>query len=135
MTEMQDVPSAPGSVTQVRLCTSRLQEVAKSLNITVFVTGHVTKNGDLAGPRTLEHIVDTVLYMEGDPVTQTRIIRSVKNRFGSTPEIGVFDMKEEGLVEVPKRLSVLGIEEGLVLVLPNQCPQGQSHIESSSPVE
>ena len=130
MTEMQDVPSAPGSVTQVRLCTSRLQEVAKSLNITVFVTGHVTKNGDLAGPRTLEHIVDTVLYMEGDPVTQ-----SVKNRFGSTPEIGVFDMKEEGLVEVPKRLLALGIEEGLVLVLPNQCPQGQSHIESSSPVE
>lgn len=119
MTEMQDVPSAPGSVTQVRLCTSRLQEVAKSLNITVFVTGHVTKNGDLAGPRTLEHIVDTVLYMEGDPVTQTRIIRSVKNRFGSTPEIGVFDMKEEGLVEVPKRLLALGIEEGLVLVLPN----------------
>ena len=74
--------------------------MAKSLNITVFVTGHVTKNGDLAGPRTLEHIVDTVLYMEGDPINQTRILRSVKNRFGSTPEIGVFDMKDQGLIEV-----------------------------------
>lgn len=100
MVEMQDIPSAPGSVTQVRICTSRLQELAKSLNITVFVTGHVTKNGDLAGPRTLEHIVDTVLYMEGDPISQTRILRSVKNRFGSTPEIGVFDMKDQGLIEV-----------------------------------
>lgn len=100
MVEMQDNPSAPGSVTQVRICTSRLQELAKSLNITVFVTGHVTKNGDLAGPRTLEHIVDTVLYMEGDPINQTRILRSVKNRFGSTPEIGVFDMKDQGLIEV-----------------------------------
>lgn len=100
MVEMQDIPSAPGSVTQVRICTSRLQELAKSLNITVFVTGHVTKNGDLAGPRTLEHIVDTVLYMEGDPINQTRILRSVKNRFGSTPEIGVFDMKDQGLIEV-----------------------------------
>ena len=100
MVEMQDIPSAPGSITQVRICTSRLQELAKSLNITVFVTGHVTKNGDLAGPRTLEHIVDTVLYMEGDPINQTRILRSVKNRFGSTPEIGVFDMKDQGLTEV-----------------------------------
>ena len=100
MVEMQDIPSAPGSVTQVRICTSRLQELAKSLNITVFVTGHVTKNGDLAGPRTLENIVDTVLYMEGDPINQTRILRSVKNRFGSTPEIGVFDMKDQGLIEV-----------------------------------
>lgn len=100
MVEMQDIPSAPGSVTQVRICTSRLQELAKCLNITVFVTGHVTKNGDLAGPRTLEHIVDTVLYMEGDPINQTRILRSVKNRFGSTPEIGVFDMKDQGLIEV-----------------------------------
>ena len=100
MVEMQDIPSAPGSVTQVRICTSRLQELAKSLNITVFVTGHVTKNGDLAGPRTLEHIVDTVLYMEGDPINQTRILRSVKNRIGSTPEIGVFDMKDQGLIEV-----------------------------------
>ena len=100
MVEMQDIPSAPGSVTQVRICTSRLQELAKSLNITVFVTGHVTKNGDLAGPRTLEHIVDTVRYMEGDPINQTRILRSVKNRFGSTPEIGVFDMKDQGLIEV-----------------------------------
>lgn len=100
MVEMQDIPSAPGSVTQVRICTSRLQELAKSLNTTVFVTGHVTKNGDLAGPRTLEHIVDTVLYMEGDPINQTRILRSVKNRFGSTPEIGVFDMKDQGLIEV-----------------------------------
>ena len=100
MVEMQDIPSAPGSVSQVRVCTSRLQELAKSLNITVFVTGHVTKNGDLAGPRTLEHIVDMVLYMEGDPINQTRILRSVKNRFGSTPEIGVFDMKDQGLIEV-----------------------------------
>ena len=98
--EVQDIPSAAGSVSQVRACTSRLQELAKTLNISVFITGHVTKSGDLAGPRTLEHIVDTVLYLEGDPITHTRILRSVKNRFGPSHEIGLFDMNEHGMVEV-----------------------------------
>ena len=98
--EVQDIPSAAGSVSQVRVCTSRLQELAKTLNIAVFITGHVTKSGDLAGPRTLEHIVDTVLYLEGDPITHTRILRSAKNRFGPSHEIGLFDMNEHGMVEV-----------------------------------
>ena len=98
--EVQDIPSVAGSVSQVRVCTSRLQELAKTLNISVFITGHVTKSGDLAGPRTLEHIVDTVLYLEGDPITHTRILRSVKNRFGPSHEIGLFDMNEHGMIEV-----------------------------------
>lgn len=99
-TETQECTSPPGSIAQVRFCTSRLQDLAKSLNTTVLITGHVTKSGDIAGPRTLEHMVDTVLYMEGDPITHTRILRSMKNRFGASNEIGVFDMTETGLSEV-----------------------------------
>jgi len=95
-----DFPSAPGSVTQVRESAARLLELAKRENIPVALVGHVTKEGTLAGPRILEHMVDTVLYFEGDRSHAFRILRTVKNRFGSTNEIGVFEMKEEGLVQV-----------------------------------
>jgi DNA repair protein RadA/Sms len=92
--------SAPGSVSQVRECAGRLMQLAKGEGIPVFIIGHVTKDGAIAGPRMLEHMVDTVLYFEGDPGHPYRILRAVKNRFGSTNEIGVFEMKEAGLVEV-----------------------------------
>jgi DNA repair protein RadA/Sms len=93
--------SAPGSVSQVRECAGRLMQVAKVDGIPTFIVGHVTKDGAIAGPRMLEHMVDTVLYFEGDPGHPYRILRAVKNRFGSTNEIGVFEMKEAGLFEVP----------------------------------
>lgn len=96
----EEVVSAPGSVTQVREVTSRLMRVAKGLNISVFIVGHVTKDGAIAGPRVLEHMVDTVLYFEGERSVSYRILRAVKNRFGSTNEIGVFEMCDVGLVEV-----------------------------------
>ena len=92
--------SAPGSVAQVRECTSALMQVAKRENITLFVVGHVTKDGSLAGPRVLEHLVDTVLYFEGDRFASHRLLRSMKNRFGATQEIGVFEMVADGLMEV-----------------------------------
>ncbi len=92
--------SAPGSVAQVRECTSALMQVAKRENITLFVVGHVTKDGSLAGPRVLEHLVDTVLYFEGDRFASHRLLRSMKNRFGATHEIGVFEMVADGLMEV-----------------------------------
>ncbi len=95
-----DHPSAAGSITQVRESAARLVELAKQENIPVVLVGHVTKEGTLAGPRILEHMVDTVLYFEGDRNHVFRILRTVKNRFGSTNEIGVFEMKEEGLVQV-----------------------------------
>ena len=95
-----EYPSAPGSVTQVRESAARLLTMAKSDNIPVVLVGHVTKDGALAGPKVLEHMVDTVLYFEGDRNHAFRILRTQKNRFGSTNEIGVFEMKEEGLVEV-----------------------------------
>ncbi|MBQ8945216.1 MAG: DNA repair protein RadA [Lachnospiraceae bacterium] len=95
-----DVSSSPGSVSQVRESTNILLRIAKTLNISVFIVGHVTKEGTVAGPRVLEHMVDTVLYFEGDRHASYRVLRSVKNRFGSTNEIGVFEMREEGLVEV-----------------------------------
>ncbi len=94
------VNSAPGSVTQVRESTASLLEFAKRLNIPVILIGHVTKDGAIAGPRVLEHMVDTVLYFEGDRGLAYRVLRTVKNRFGSTNEIGVFEMKETGLMEV-----------------------------------
>ena len=97
----EEVSSAPGSVSQVREATGILLMLAKSLAITIFIVGHVTKDGSVAGPRVLEHMVDTVLYFEGDREAQYRILRAVKNRFGSTNEIGVFEMQEKGLVEVP----------------------------------
>jgi len=96
----EDVAAAPGSVSQVRETTSILMQLAKGLNITIFIVGHVTKEGTVAGPRMLEHMVDTVLYFEGDRYAAYRILRGVKNRFGSTNEIGVFEMRDIGLVEV-----------------------------------
>lgn len=96
----EGVDSAPGSVSQVRECTNKLMQIAKGLGITIFVVGHVTKEGTVAGPRTLEHMVDTVLYFEGERSGTYRLIRAVKNRFGATNEIGVFEMVEKGLREV-----------------------------------
>ena len=96
----EEVSSAPGSVSQVRESTSVLLRIAKSMNISIFIVGHVTKEGQVAGPRVLEHMVDTVLYFEGDRHASYRILRAVKNRFGSTNEIGVFEMQEKGLMEV-----------------------------------
>jgi DNA repair protein RadA/Sms len=99
-TYTDDSESSPGSVTQVRECASRLQHLAKSSGISVFLVGHVTKEGNIAGPRVLEHIVDTVLYLEGDPFQAYRLLRSVKNRFGATSEVGVFEMSNDGMTEV-----------------------------------
>ena len=96
----EEVGSAPGSVSQVRESTNVLMQLAKGMNISIFIVGHVTKEGTVAGPRVLEHMVDTVLYFEGDRHASYRILRGVKNRFGSTNEIGVFEMRKEGLVEV-----------------------------------
>ena len=97
---LDEVTSAPGSVAQVRECTNILMQIAKVRGVTTFLVGHVTKEGVVAGPRVLEHMVDTVLYFEGDRYASYRILRSVKNRFGSTNEIGVFEMRSEGLKEV-----------------------------------
>jgi len=96
----EEVTSAPGSVSQVREATHQLMQLAKGLGIAIFIVGHVTKEGTVAGPRVLEHMVDTVLYFEGDRHGTYRILRGVKNRFGSTNEIGVFEMRREGLIEV-----------------------------------
>ena len=96
----EEVGSAPGSVSQVREATNMLMQLAKGLNITIFIVRHVTKEGTVAGPRVLEHMVDTVLYFEGDRHASYRILRGVKNRFGSTNEIGVFEMRQNGLTEV-----------------------------------
>jgi DNA repair protein RadA/Sms len=95
-----ELEATPGSVGQVRECTLRLMRWAKLRGVPVFITGHVTKEGAIAGPRVLEHIVDVVLYLEGEPFSAYRLLRSVKNRFGSTNEVGVFEMKEAGLAEV-----------------------------------
>lgn len=96
----EDVSAAPGSVSQVRESTALFLQLAKGPGVSIFIVGHVTKEGTVAGPRVLEHMVDTVLYFEGDRYASYRILRSVKNRFGSTNEIGVFEMREEGLTEV-----------------------------------
>ena len=97
---VDDISSAPGSVSQVKEVTARLMRMAKQMDIAIFIVGHVTKEGTVAGPRNLEHMVDTVLYFEGDRNAGFRILRAVKNRFGSTNEIGVFEMLETGLSEV-----------------------------------
>ncbi len=97
----ENISSAPGSVSQVREATAVLMMLAKGLDISIFIVGHVTKDGSVAGPRVLEHMVDTVLYFEGDRQASYRILRAVKNRFGSTNEIGVFEMRDVGLTEVP----------------------------------
>ena len=96
----EDISSAPGSVSQVREATNIFLQLAKGMNISIFIVGHVTKEGTVAGPRVLEHMVDTVLYFEGDRFASYRVLRAVKNRFGSTNEIGVFEMRSEGLIEV-----------------------------------
>lgn len=108
------VSSAPGSVSQVRESTAVFMQIAKGMEITVFIVGHVTKEGVVAGPRVLEHMVDTVLYFEGDRHASYRILRGVKNRFGSTNEIGVFEMREAGLAEVenPSEFMLDGKPEG-----------------------
>lgn len=93
----QSITSSPGSITQVRAITFELMRVAKERNIAIFIIGHITKDGAIAGPRVLEHMVDTVLYFEGDPSEELRILRGFKNRFGSTSEIGVFEMRSDGL--------------------------------------
>ena len=95
-----EIPSAPGSVTQVRESTAAIQQLTKLIDCATFLIGHVTKDGSIAGPRVLEHMVDTVLQFEGDRHHSFRILRSVKNRFGATNEIGVFEMREDGLREV-----------------------------------
>ena len=97
---LSELDSSAGSVSQVRECSSQLRELAKSSGISVFIIGHVTKEGNIAGPRVLEHIVDTVLYLEGDRFQAYRLLRSVKNRFGATAEVGVFEMRGSGLTEV-----------------------------------
>lgn len=102
-----ELSSAPGSVSQVREVTSGLMKMAKGLNVPIMIVGHVTKEGAIAGPRVLEHMVDTVLYFEGDRHLSYRVLRSVKNRFGSTNEIGIFEMRDVGLVEVDNPSAML----------------------------
>ena len=99
--------STPGSVSQVKDCTMALMQLSKAEGITVFVVGHINKDGAIAGPKVLEHMVDCVLYFEGDPNTSYRLLRAVKNRFGSTNEIGVFEMGDSGLIEVPNPSQML----------------------------
>lgn len=110
-----EVASASGSVSQVRECAAALARFAKKSNTAVFIIGHVTKEGNIAGPRVLEHLVDTVLYFEGEAQSAFRILRAVKNRFGSTNEIGVFDMKAEGMQEVknPSAIMLSGRMKGM----------------------
>ncbi|MBQ7705687.1 MAG: DNA repair protein RadA, partial [Selenomonadaceae bacterium] len=96
-----DIESAPGSISQVRECSATLMRLSKSHAVTTFIIGHVTKDGNLAGPRVLEHIVDTVLFFEGERNADFRVLRAIKNRFGATSEIGLFEMRNSGLVDVP----------------------------------
>ena len=111
----QNISSTPGSASQIKECTAMLMRLAKENNITVFVIGHVTKEGSLAGPKILEHMVDTVLYFEGEKNLSYRLLRSIKNRFGSTNEIGVFDMSAKGLLEVdnPSKMFLEGRPENV----------------------
>ncbi len=102
-----DISSAPGSVSQVRECTAKVMQICKKRDISTIIIGHVTKEGAIAGPRVLEHMVDTVLYLEGDRYLSYRILRGVKNRFGPTNEIGVFEMRDKGLAEVLNPSSLL----------------------------
>lgn len=103
----EDNDSSPGSVSQVKDCTMSLMQLSKSNGITVFVVGHINKDGNIAGPKVLEHMVDCVLYFEGDQNTSYRLLRAAKNRFGSTNEIGVFEMRDAGLIEVPNPSQML----------------------------
>ncbi len=97
---LDEIPSAPGSVSQVRECAAKIMELAKKRMITTFIVGHVTKEGSIAGPRVLEHLVDTVIYFEGDKGQNFRLLRTIKNRFGSTNEVGLFEMSDRGLMDV-----------------------------------
>lgn len=121
-----DLTSAPGSVSQVREATGSLMRIAKSLNIAIFIVGHVTKEGAIAGPRILEHMVDTVLYFEGERFHTYRVLRSVKNRFGATNEIGVFEMRETGLVEIlnPSELMLSGRPQDVPGTVVVSCMEG-----------
>ena len=96
-----DVTASPGSISQVKECTMALMQLAKGEGVTIFVVGHVNKEGSIAGPKVLEHMVDCVLYFEGERQMAYRILRAAKNRFGATNEIGVFEMEDVGLAEVP----------------------------------
>ena len=102
-----DITSAAGTVSQVREITARIMKICKMQNITTIIIGHVTKEGNIAGPRVLEHMVDTVLYLEGERYFSYRILRGVKNRFGSTNEVGMFEMKNEGMMEITNPSSIL----------------------------
>ena len=104
---LEENESSPGSISQVKDCTMALMQLSKSRGITVFVVGHINKDGNIAGPKVLEHMVDCVLYFEGDPNTSYRLLRAAKNRFGSTNEIGVFEMGDCGLIEVPNPSQML----------------------------
>jgi DNA repair protein RadA/Sms len=108
--------SAAGSIAQVRECTSRLMQWAKSSNTPIFIVGHVTKDGAIAGPHTLEHIVDVVLYLEGERFSAYRLLRGAKNRFGSTNEVGIFEMRDQGLVEIanPSQVFLSQRSEGAI---------------------
>ena len=115
--------SSPGSVSQVRTCSSELQNLAKENNIALFIIGHVTKDGSLAGPKTLEHLVDVVINFEGDKISSQRLLRSIKNRFGSTYEIGIFEMLEKGLKEVKNPSSIFTTKEnisGVTTIISNE---------------
>jgi DNA repair protein RadA/Sms len=109
------VDSAPGNITQIRECTLRIMQWAKAKDVPVFIVGHLTKSGDIAGPRALEHIVDVVLYFEGTPFSTYRLLRCIKNRFGSTNEVGVFEMGEKGLIQVenPSQAFIVEHEENI----------------------
>ena len=111
---LEDVAGMPGSISQVRECTWRLERWAKQNNVPLLITGHVTKEGAIAGPGTLEHIVDVVLYFEGEPFSSYRVLRSVKNRFGSTHEVGIFEMSDRGLIEVanPSQVFLSAYKDG-----------------------
>jgi len=103
----EDNDSSPGSISQVKDCTMSLMQLSKQGGITIFVVGHINKDGAIAGPKVLEHMVDCVLYFEGDPDTSYRLLRAAKNRFGSTNEIGVFEMRDKGLIDVPNPSQIL----------------------------
>jgi len=110
-----EIGSEAGSVNQVRACTARLRELAKKIKATILIVGHVTKEGTMAGPKTLEHLVDVVLYLEGDPTHHFRFLRAMKNRFGSTSEVGVFDMQSQGLIEVKNPSEIFLINRDLTI--------------------
>ena len=104
---LEDISSSPGSLTQVRECTNLFMHTAKQLDIPIWIVSHVNKDGAIAGPKVMEHIVDTVLYFEGERNLSYRLLRAVKNRYGSTNEIGVFEMQDSGLHEVPNPSAML----------------------------